>query len=88
MGRAALNPRGRPARCQPPNRGAGGLPAPDVQRIHAAVVAAFNDPAVKDAMARQGNTIAITTPEQAAAGFRSELAKYARLVKKAGLEAK
>jgi hypothetical protein len=37
-------------------------------------------------MAKQGNTINITTPEQAAAAFRSELVKYAKLVKKAGLE--
>lgn len=63
-----------------------GLPAADVKRIHDAVTAAFNDPAVRDVMARQGNTISITTPEQASAAFRSELAKYARLVKKAGLE--
>jgi tripartite-type tricarboxylate transporter receptor subunit TctC len=63
-----------------------GMAAADVKRVHDAVVAAFNDPAVKDAMAKQGNTIAITTPEQASAAFRSELAKYARLVKKAGLE--
>jgi tripartite-type tricarboxylate transporter receptor subunit TctC len=64
-----------------------GLPAADVKRIHDAVVAAFNDPGVKETMARQGNTIAITTPEQAAQAFRRELAKYAALVKKAGLEA-
>jgi hypothetical protein len=38
-------------------------------------------------MARQGNTIDISTPEQAAVAFRRELAKYAQLVKKAGLEA-
>lgn len=64
-----------------------GLPAPEVKRIHDAVVAAFNDPAVKETMAKQGNTIAISTPEQAAQAFRRELAKYAALVKKAGLEA-
>lgn len=64
-----------------------GLPAADVKRIHDAVVAAFNDPVVKETMAKQGNTIAISTPEQAAQGFRRELAKYAQLVKKAGLEA-
>jgi tripartite-type tricarboxylate transporter receptor subunit TctC len=63
-----------------------GLAAADVRRIHDAVSAAFNDQAVKDTMAKQGNTISITTPEQASAAFRSELAKYARLVKKAGLE--
>ena len=64
-----------------------GLPAPEVKRLHDAVVAAFNDPAVKETMAKQGNTIAISTPEQAAQAFRRELAKYAALVKKAGLEA-
>ena len=37
-------------------------------------------------MAKQGNTISISTPEQAQAAFRSELAKYAKLVKKAGIE--
>ncbi len=64
-----------------------GLPAADVKRIHDAVVAAFNDAGVKETMAKQGNTIAISTPEQAAAAFRRELVKYAQLVKKAGLEA-
>lgn len=63
-----------------------GLPAGEVKRIHEAVVAAFNDPAVKDTMAKQGNTINISTPEQAAQSFRRELAKYAALVKKVGLE--
>ncbi len=37
-------------------------------------------------MAKQGNTINISTPEQAQAAFRRELAKYAGLVKKAGIE--
>lgn len=64
-----------------------GLPAADVKRIHDAVVTAFNDPVVKETMAKQGNTIAISTPDQAAAAFRRELTKYAQLVKKAGLEA-
>lgn len=63
-----------------------GLPAADVQRVHAAVVAAFNDPTVRDAMARQGNVIDIQPPEKAAAFFRSELARYAAVVKKIGLE--
>ncbi|MFN0185460.1 MAG: Bug family tripartite tricarboxylate transporter substrate binding protein [Aquabacterium sp.] len=65
-----------------------GMSAADVRRVHAAVTEAFNDPAVRETMARQGNTINITTSEVAAASFRSELAKYAKLVKKAGLEAK
>ncbi|MBK6006124.1 tripartite tricarboxylate transporter substrate binding protein [Ramlibacter ginsenosidimutans] len=63
-----------------------GLSAANVKKAHDAVVAAFNDPAVKEAMARQGNTINISTPEQAQVAFRSEMAKYAALVKKVGLE--
>jgi tripartite-type tricarboxylate transporter receptor subunit TctC len=65
-----------------------GMSAGDVKRIHDAVSSAFADPTVKEVMAKQGNTINITTPEQAGAAFRSELAKYAALAKKVGLEAK
>jgi tripartite-type tricarboxylate transporter receptor subunit TctC len=63
-----------------------GLPAAEVKRVHDAFVAAFATPEVKDAMVKQGNSIAISTPEAAQAFFRSEFAKYAALVKKAGLE--
>jgi tripartite-type tricarboxylate transporter receptor subunit TctC len=63
-----------------------GMSAANVKKAHDAVVTAFNDPAVKDAMAAQGNTIRVSTTEQAQAAFRSELAKYAALVKKVGLE--
>ncbi|MCE3270544.1 MAG: tctC [Ramlibacter sp.] len=63
-----------------------GMSAAAVKKAHDAVVAAFNDPVVKETMAKQGNTINIGTPEQAQAAFRSELAKYAALVKKVGLE--
>jgi tripartite-type tricarboxylate transporter receptor subunit TctC len=63
-----------------------GLPAADVKRIHDAFSSAFNTPEVKEAMAKQGNTISMTSPEAAAGFFRTELAKYAALVKKSGLE--
>lgn len=63
-----------------------GLSAADVQRVHAALVTAFADPAVREAMARQGNVINIQPPDRAAAFFRSEMARYAQLVKKAGVE--
>jgi tripartite-type tricarboxylate transporter receptor subunit TctC len=62
------------------------LPAADVKRINAAFVAAFATPEVREAMARQGNTINVSTPEFAEKFFRSEMAKYATLVKKAGIE--
>jgi tripartite-type tricarboxylate transporter receptor subunit TctC len=62
-----------------------GLPAEQVKRINAAVVAAFSTPEVRESMARQGNTINISTPEFALAHFKSEMVKYAGLVKKAGV---
>ena len=64
-----------------------GLPAADVKRINAAVVTAFADPGVMDAMAKQGNVINVSTPERAQTFFKDEMLKYAKLVKKAGIEA-
>ena len=63
-----------------------GLPAAEVKRVHDAVAAAFATAEVRDMMARQGNIIGVGPAEQAAPFFRSELAKYATLVKKAGVE--
>jgi tripartite-type tricarboxylate transporter receptor subunit TctC len=63
-----------------------GMAPATVKKVHDAVVAAFNDPAVKEAMTKQGNTIRILSTEQTQAVFRTELAKYAALVKKVGLE--
>jgi tripartite-type tricarboxylate transporter receptor subunit TctC len=62
------------------------LPAADVKRINAAFVTAFASPEVVEAMAKQGNTIDISMPEYAAQFFPKEMAKYAQLVKKAGVE--
>ena len=62
-----------------------GLPAAQVKRLHDAVVAAFADPEVKAAMAKQDNFISPSTPEAAAQFFRAEQDRYARLVQKAGI---
>jgi tripartite-type tricarboxylate transporter receptor subunit TctC len=61
------------------------LPAEQVKRINAAFVAAFATPEVKEAMAKQGNTINISTPEFAQKHFKDELVKYAAIVKRAGV---
>ncbi len=63
-----------------------GMDAATTKRVHAALVTAFNDPATKEAMVRQGNQINIKTPEETAVFFKAELEKYARLVKAAGIE--
>lgn len=62
------------------------LPPAEVKRIHDAFEAAFAAPEVKEAMARQGNDIHVSSPEAAVQFFRSELAKYAKLVKKTGIQ--
>lgn len=59
------------------------LPATQVQRLHDAVVKAFNDPDVKAAMAKQENFIHPTTPEGAAQFMKAEQERYAKLVAKA-----
>ncbi|MFM2404860.1 MAG: hypothetical protein RL223_2740 [Pseudomonadota bacterium] len=62
------------------------LPAPEVKRMHGAVLAAFNDPETRDAMARQQNAIHPTSPEAAIAFFRSEQERFARLARKADIK--
>ncbi|MFD0668270.1 Bug family tripartite tricarboxylate transporter substrate binding protein [Ramlibacter sp. MAHUQ-53] len=60
--------------------------APDlVRRLHQAFITAYSAPEVREAMAKQGNTMILGTPEAAAPHFRAELARYAALVKKAGV---
>ncbi len=63
-----------------------GMAPAQVKKVHDAVVAAFNDATVKDTMAKQGNTINISSTEHAQKAFRSEMARYAALVKKVGIE--
>jgi tripartite-type tricarboxylate transporter receptor subunit TctC len=63
-----------------------GLSPEHVKRLHQAFVTAFNTAEVKEAMAKQGNTIALSTPEDAQRHFKAELNRYALLVKKAGVQ--
>lgn len=61
------------------------LPAADVKRVHEAFVRGFASPEVAEAMAKQGNMIKPSSPEDAAKFFRSEAARYAALAKKANV---
>lgn len=62
------------------------LPAAQVKRLHDAVTLAFNDPAVKAAMAKQDNFINPTTPQASVQFLKSEQDRYARLVAKAKVQ--
>lgn len=64
-----------------------GMSADLVARTHAAIVKAFSTAEVKDAMAKQGNTIVLSSPSATAQQFKSELSRYAALVKHAGMVA-
>lgn len=66
--------------------GPANLPPAGVKRIHDAFVAAYTSPEVKEAMAKQGNDINISSPELATRFFRDEIDKYSKLVKKIGLK--
>ena len=63
-----------------------GMSPASVKKVHDAVTAVFNDSAVKETMMKQGNTISIGSIEQAQKTFKSELVRFANLVKKVGIE--
>jgi tripartite-type tricarboxylate transporter receptor subunit TctC len=62
------------------------LPAAEVKRLNAAILAAFQAPETKEAMARQENVIHPLSPEASAQYFRSEQERYAKLAKKADVK--
>jgi tripartite-type tricarboxylate transporter receptor subunit TctC len=63
-----------------------GMKDADVARIRQAIATAFDAPEVRESMGKQGNVIKVSTTEYAQKFFSSEMAKYADLVKKAGVE--
>jgi len=63
-----------------------GLPPTAISRAYQAFGKAYADPEVRKAMAVQGNAIVMKNPADTAAYFRSEMAKYAAIVKAARLE--
>jgi tripartite-type tricarboxylate transporter receptor subunit TctC len=62
------------------------MPAAEVKRIHDAYVAAFNSPDVKEAMAKQANTVNILSSAASADFMKAEVKKFSDLTKKIGLK--
>lgn len=62
------------------------LPPVQVKRIHDAVVAAFNEPEVKAALAKKDDFIQPMTPEVSAKYLKSEQERYGKLVTKIGVQ--
>ncbi len=65
--------------------GPANMPAATVKRLHSAIVATFATPEAKEQMDLQQNVIKPMSPEESKAYFESEVARYARLVKKANV---
>ncbi len=62
-----------------------GTPKDVVAKLHAGITQALNAPDVRERMAREGAETAPTTPEQFAVFIRNESAKFAKIVKDAGV---
>ncbi len=63
-----------------------GTPKAIVNKLHAEVVKAFSDPRIRTPLTQDGVDVITSTPEQLARFQRTEVEKYARLVKELGLK--
>jgi tripartite-type tricarboxylate transporter receptor subunit TctC len=63
-----------------------GTPKPILDKFHTDMVKVLQDPEVKKRFADLGADAVSSTPEQFAAFIRSEMAKYAKLIKDAGIK--
>jgi tripartite-type tricarboxylate transporter receptor subunit TctC len=63
-----------------------GTPRPVIDRVHAALVKALNDPAVKNNLTQQGAEVVASTPEQHDAFNRAEIAKWIKVARAAGIQ--
>jgi tripartite-type tricarboxylate transporter receptor subunit TctC len=63
-----------------------GTPKPITDKFHADIVKVIQDPDVKKRFADLGVEAVSSTPEQFVAFMRTEVAKYAKLIKDAGIK--
>ena len=66
--------------------GPAGMPADAVARVHAAAVKALSTPAVRERFASLGVQPVGNTPEQWGAEIRADLARWAKVIKAAGIK--
>ena len=62
-------------------------PAPSIEKLYRAVSAALPSDAARDAIAKQGMTLALRPPAEIAAWLPGEVAKWAAVIKAAGVVA-
>ena len=64
-----------------------GTPAPVIERLHKEVLAAVSAPDTRDLLDNAGAEVLTSTPAELAAMIRDGVAKYAKIVKTAGVQA-
>ena len=64
-----------------------GTPKPIIDRLHAEIVKAAADPEVRDRLRVQGLTVRATSPDELRVALKDQLAKYAQVIKDAGIKA-
>jgi len=64
-----------------------GTPADIVARLNAEIVKAVADPAVREQLVAQGLTSCGSSADELGSATKLQLAKYAALIKKAGIKA-
>ena len=64
-----------------------GLPADLKAKLHAALVAAINDPSVKDKLVSQGFEIVANTPEEFTRFQAAEYARWKKVIETGGIKA-
>jgi tripartite-type tricarboxylate transporter receptor subunit TctC len=62
-----------------------GLPPPTIAKLNADLAKALNAPEIQQRLAEQGIDVTPTTPEQLAEFIKSEVAKWAKVVRQAGI---
>jgi tripartite-type tricarboxylate transporter receptor subunit TctC len=66
--------------------GPAGLPRPVVEKLNGALVSSIRDPANRKALVDQGAEPIASTPDEHAATIRTEIAKWRKVAKEAGIE--
>jgi tripartite-type tricarboxylate transporter receptor subunit TctC len=66
--------------------GPAGMPAPVVTRLNTEIVGILRTPELKEKLAQDGSEAEGSTPEQLAAHLKTEVAKWGRVVKAAGIQ--
>jgi tripartite-type tricarboxylate transporter receptor subunit TctC len=64
-----------------------GTPAPIVQRLNREMAAILGQPDVRERLTADGSEVVANTPEQFAAHVRTELDKWGRTIRAAGIKA-